>query len=67
MRPVHAHTNAVLFEPRNARALADAIARVRAPGVRNRIIELQDARFADFAIDRTVAATLAVYHEVIAR
>jgi hypothetical protein len=65
MKPIHDRTGAVLFEPRNARALADAITKLRAAGMRERVVAAQDERFADFAIERTGTATLAVYREVV--
>jgi glycosyltransferase involved in cell wall biosynthesis len=65
MKPIHDRTGAVLFEPRNARALADAITKLRAPGMRERVVAAQDERFADFAIERTGTATLAVYRELV--
>ncbi len=67
MRPVQQRTGAVLFEPGNPQSLADAVTRLRAPGVRERVLAAQDERFRDFAIERTAAATLAIYREVIAR
>jgi glycosyltransferase involved in cell wall biosynthesis len=66
VRPVHDQTGAVLFEAGNARSLADAITRLREPGMRERVIAAQDERFRDFAIERTAAATLAVYRELCA-
>jgi glycosyltransferase involved in cell wall biosynthesis len=66
VRPVHEQTGVVLFEPGDPRSLADAVARLRAPGVRERVIAAQDRRFRDFAIERTAQATLAVYREVLA-
>ncbi len=65
VRPIHEKTGAVLFEPGNPSALAAAVARLREPGMRERVIAAQDTRFADFAIERTAAATLAVYREVL--
>ena len=66
MRPVQQRTGAVLFEPGNPQSLADAVTRLRAPGVRERVLAAQDERFRDFAIERTAAGTLAIYREVIA-
>lgn len=67
MRPVHQRTRVVLFEPRSAHALVDAITRLRAPGVRAQVIAAQDERFADFTIERTAAATLALYRELLGK
>jgi L-malate glycosyltransferase len=65
MQPIHDRTGAVKFEPRNARALADAITRLRTAEMREKVIAAQNERFADFAIERTGAATLAVYRELV--
>jgi glycosyltransferase involved in cell wall biosynthesis len=65
VRPVHAQTHAVLFEPGNPHSLAATVNKLRAPGVRERVLEAQDVRFADFAIERTAASTLALYEEVL--
>jgi hypothetical protein len=42
------------------------VTRLREPGVRERVVAAQDERFRDFAIERTAAATLEVYREVLA-
>jgi glycosyltransferase involved in cell wall biosynthesis len=67
VRPVHDQTGAVLFEPGDAASLAQAVRRLREPGMRARVIAAQDERFRDFAIERTAAATLDVYREVLTR
>jgi glycosyltransferase involved in cell wall biosynthesis len=65
LRPIHARTGSVLFEPRSAQALAAAVTRVRADAqLRAEIVALQDVRFADFAIEKTAAATLELYDEM---
>jgi L-malate glycosyltransferase len=65
VRPVHERTHAVLYEPGNPQSLAETVQKLRQPGMRERVLEAQDARFADFAIERTAAATLALYHELM--
>jgi glycosyltransferase involved in cell wall biosynthesis len=65
MRPVHQKSGAVLFEPGDPRSLAQAVTRLREPGLRERVLAAQDERFRDFAIERTAAATLEVYREVL--
>jgi L-malate glycosyltransferase len=67
VRPVHDATQAVLFEPGNPRSLARAVQNLREPAVREKVIAAQDERFADFAIARTVQATLELYDEVMRR
>jgi glycosyltransferase involved in cell wall biosynthesis len=67
VRPVHERTQAALFEPGNPQSLADAVQKLRQPGMREKIIAAQDERFADFAIERTAAATLELYEEVVRR
>lgn len=67
VRPVHERTGAALFDAGDPHSLADAVTRLRQPGVRERVLAAQDERFQDFAIERTAAATLAVYQEVLAR
>jgi L-malate glycosyltransferase len=65
VRPVHEQTQAVLYEPGNPQSLAETVNKLRQPGMRERVLEAQDARFADFAIERTAASTLALYHELV--
>lgn len=65
VRPVHAQTQAVLFEPGNPQSLAETVNNLRLPGMRDRVLQAQDVRFADFAIERTADATLAMYHELL--
>jgi glycosyltransferase involved in cell wall biosynthesis len=67
MRPVHERTHAVLFEAGDAKSLAQAVQRLRKPDVRKQVIAAQGERFADFAIERTAAATLDLYREVMRR
>jgi glycosyltransferase involved in cell wall biosynthesis len=66
VRTVNEKTGSALFEPRDAASLAAAVTRLRQPGMRELVLAAQDERFADFTIQRTVAATLATYHEVLA-
>lgn len=66
MQPVQDKTGAVIFEPGDARGLADSIVKLQNQAVRADVIAAQDARFSDFAIERTGEATLAVYREVFA-
>jgi len=55
----------ILFPPGDARALAEAIARLAADGDRRRELGMRArVRAADFDIERTVEGTLAVYREV---
>ncbi|HEX6559244.1 MAG TPA: glycosyltransferase, partial [Longimicrobiales bacterium] len=63
LQPVQREAN-VLFQPRDARALADAITRLRNADVCSTVLDAQDARIGDFDIARTAAATRALYHEV---
>jgi glycosyltransferase involved in cell wall biosynthesis len=67
VRPVQERTQAVLFEAGNPQSLAQAVQKLREPGVRESVIAAQDERFADFAIERTAAATLDLYQEVVRR
>jgi glycosyltransferase involved in cell wall biosynthesis len=67
VRPVHERTQAVLFEAGNPQSLAQAVQKLRQPGVREAVVAAQDERFADFAIERTAAATLELYQEVVRR
>jgi glycosyltransferase involved in cell wall biosynthesis len=67
VRPVHERTQSVLFEAGNPLSLAQAVKKLRQPGIREEVIAAQDERFADFAIERTAAATLELYHEVLRR
>jgi glycosyltransferase involved in cell wall biosynthesis len=65
VRPVEERTHAVLFEPGNARALADTVTRLRDSALRAQVIAAQDERFRDFDITRTAEATLDVYRELL--
>jgi glycosyltransferase involved in cell wall biosynthesis len=67
LRPVHALTGGVLFEPRNAPALAALVTRMRDEDLRYRVLAAQDERIIDYTIDKTAQGTLAVYHELLAR
>ena len=67
MRPIHAQTNAVIFEPGDAQGLASCITGLRNEETARRVVALQDERFADFAIGGTASATLAVYRELSGR
>ena len=67
MGPVHERTHSVLFQAGNPQSLADAVRKLREPGMREKIIAAQDDRFADFAIERTAQQTLELYQEVLAR
>lgn len=66
MQPVQDQTGAVIFEPGDARGLADSIAKLHDNALREKVIAAQDVRFSDFAIERTGKATLTLYHEVFA-
>ena len=67
VQPVHDKTGAVLFEAGNPDSLAEAVTRLRQPGVRDKVIAAQDERFADFAIERTAQQTLDLYQELMRR
>jgi glycosyltransferase involved in cell wall biosynthesis len=66
MQPVQERTQAVFFESADPQSLVRALQCVREPDMRAAVLAAQDERIADFAIQRTVAATLAIYREVLA-
>ena len=65
MRPIHERLNGVLFPPGDAEALAAALTRLRDPAIRDALVAEQNKRFEDFAIERTAAQTLRLYHELM--
>lgn len=66
LAPIHEQTGAVLFEPRAAAALAATVERLRDDAaLRAAVIAAQDARFNDFAIARTAAATVQLYYDLV--
>jgi glycosyltransferase involved in cell wall biosynthesis len=66
LRPIQAQTGAVLFEPRDAAALAAVVERMRTDAaLRAQVVAAQDARFGDFAVERTAAATVELYYELL--
>lgn len=64
--PVHAETGSTLYPPRHAAALASLVRRLRDDAeLRQRMIAVQRRRLESFGIERTAAATLALYEEVL--
>ncbi len=66
LAPIHAAAGACLFAPGDAAALAAAVRRLRdEPALRDAITAAQRRRLEDYAIERTVERTLAVYRELV--
>lgn len=66
LAPVHARTDATLFPPDDAAALARCVDAVRTdPALRERMIAAQNSRIEDFRSERTAMKTLDVYREVL--
>lgn len=66
LRPVHEQTGVSLFPPGDAGALAERVRRLQQDaGLRKSVAAIQRQRLEAFRIQKTAAATLAVYAELV--